>query len=121
MTEIEISSRPLSLADLRRIWNGPVKLSLSDEACDSIRASQATVDAVIKGGEQVYGINTGFGLLANVRISDDELGVLQENLICSHAVGVGPLLPQNGPRPGRWASRRRPARSSWSGLAATSR
>lgn len=93
MTEIEISSRPLSLADLRRIWNGPVKLSLSDEACDSIRASQATVDAVIKGGEQVYGVNTGFGLLANVRISDDELGVLQENLICSHAVGVGPLLP----------------------------
>lgn len=93
MTEVELSSRPLSLSELRRIWGGPVKLSLSEEAIEAIRAAQATVDAVIEGGEQVYGVNTGFGLLANVRISGDELGVLQENLIRSHSVGVGPLLP----------------------------
>lgn len=92
MTDMQISNAPLSLAELRRVWKGPVRLSLSDEAVTSIQAAQATVDAVIAGGEQVYGVNTGFGLLANVRISDDELGVLQENLIRSHAVGVGPSL-----------------------------
>jgi len=92
MTELEISNRPLTLSELRRVWNGPVTVSLNDEAGEAIKAAQATVDAVIEGGDQVYGVNTGFGLLANVRISSDELGVLQENLIRSHSVGVGPLL-----------------------------
>jgi histidine ammonia-lyase len=92
MHSISISDTPLTLADLRAVWEGPVQLAVEDDAYALIRKSQATVDAVLSSGKQVYGINTGFGLLASVRISDDELVHLQENLVCSHAAGVGDPL-----------------------------
>jgi histidine ammonia-lyase len=93
MRTITISDTPLTLGDLREVWEGPVQLAVDDSARTLIKKSQATVDAVVSGGQQVYGINTGFGLLATVRISDDELVHLQENLVCSHAAGVGDALP----------------------------
>ncbi len=93
MNELHIDAQDLTLEHLRRVWEGPVQVILSENRRNAVKASLATVNAVIEGGEQVYGVNTGFGILANVRISDDELGVLQENLIRSHAVGVGDLLP----------------------------
>jgi len=93
MRTIRISEVLLTLADLRDVWEGPVQLCIDDSAYVLIRKSQATVDAVLSSGEQVYGINTGFGLLASVRISDDELVHLQENLVRSHAAGVGDPLP----------------------------
>jgi len=93
MIDLKIGRDPLSLATLRDIWSSPVRPSISDDARKAVEAAHAQIVAVLAGGEQVYGVNTGFGLLANVRISKDELGLLQENLIRSHAVGVGPLLP----------------------------
>jgi histidine ammonia-lyase len=78
---------------LQEVWEGPVQLAVAESARELIRKAQATVDAVVSSGEQVYGINTGFGLLASVRISDDELIHLQENLVRSHAAGVGDALP----------------------------
>jgi histidine ammonia-lyase len=93
MHSISISDTSLTLADLRAVWEGPVQLTIEESAYALIRDSQATVDAVLSSGKQVYGINTGFGLLATVRISDDELVQLQENLVCSHAAGVGDPLP----------------------------
>jgi len=93
MHSISISGTSLTLADLRAVWEGPVQLTVEDDAYALIRKSQATVDSVLSSGKQVYGINTGFGLLASVRISDDELVHLQENLVCSHAAGVGAPLP----------------------------
>ena len=93
MRTISIGNTPLTLADLRVVWEGPVQLDIEESAYALIRKSQATVDAVLSEGQQVYGINTGFGLLANVRISDDELVHLQENLVRSHAAGVGAALP----------------------------
>lgn len=93
MMNLKIDKGSLSLAALRDVWSGPVRLTVADDCRDAVAASQATISDVLAGGDQVYGVNTGFGLLANVRVSDNELGLLQENLICSHAVGVGPLLP----------------------------
>lgn len=93
--EILISDRHLSLAELRQAWESPVRVSLGDESIALVQAAQAKVAAVLASGERVYGVNTGFGQLAQVRISEDELGQLQNNLICSHAVGVGPLLPDD--------------------------
>jgi len=93
MRTISISKTPLTLADLREVWERPVQLAVAEEARALIRKSLATVDAVVAGGQQVYGINTGFGLLASVRIGDDELAQLQENLVLSHAAGVGDALP----------------------------
>ena len=50
------------------------------------------IDDIVARGETVYGVNTGFGLLANTSIAHDDLEALQRNLVLSHACGVGPLL-----------------------------
>ena len=88
-----IDDASTSLAELRRAWEAPCDISLGDKARARVVAAQSAVDAVIAKGDHVYGINTGFGQLAHVHISDEELLRLQENLIRSHAVGVGELLP----------------------------
>ncbi len=82
----------VSLAELRAIWaSGPV--ALADEAWGAIDASAAAVDAIVAGGRTVYGINTGFGLLAQTRIPGERLAELQRNLILSHSAGLGEPLP----------------------------
>jgi histidine ammonia-lyase len=91
--KLTLDNKKLSLADWRAAWENPVEISLGVTAKKRIRESQAQIDKVIAGGRQVYGVNTGFGQLAQVRISDSDLAQLQENLVRSHAVGVGPLLP----------------------------
>ncbi len=88
-----VDGAEVSLAELRKIWEAPCEVKLGDRARVRVAAAQAKVDAVIAHGDQVYGINTGFGQLAQVSISEDELAHLQNNLIRSHAVGVGELLP----------------------------
>jgi histidine ammonia-lyase len=90
--KIIINNDALSLAQWRAVWENPVEVSLGAAAKKRIRESQAQIDKVIAGGKQVYGVNTGFGQLAQVRISDSDLAQLQENLVRSHAVGVGPRL-----------------------------
>ena len=93
MTEIRIGESPLTLATLRAAWRGPVSVTISDSATTKIERSARKIAEVLESGDSVYGVNTGFGLLANVRVSDDELVQLQENLIRSHAVGIGDCLP----------------------------
>lgn len=60
-----------------------------------VQQSRAVVEAALRDGEAYYGINTGFGVLAQQRIPDDQLAKLQRNLILSHAVGVGDLVPKD--------------------------
>ena len=91
-----ITLRPgsVSLADLRAIWGG-VPVSLHADAWSAIEASAASVGRILASGRTVYGVNTGFGLLAQTRIPDDRLAELQTNLILSHSCGVGdPLDPR---------------------------
>jgi histidine ammonia-lyase len=66
-----------------------VEVSLGLDAQRAIAESSEYIGDVVAAGEEVYGVNTGFGQLASVRISDDELVRLQENLVRSHSVGVG--------------------------------
>jgi histidine ammonia-lyase len=82
----------LTLADLREVWQRPMRFTLADPARDAIAASAAAVERVIARGAPAYGINTGFGKLAKTRIPDDQLQQLQRNLILSHSVGTGALL-----------------------------
>jgi histidine ammonia-lyase len=84
-----IDNQMVGLDVLRRAWQGPVTVSLGDNAKLRIAESNELINEVVAGGEQVYGVNTGFGQLAHVRIDTDQLAKLQENLVCSHAVGVG--------------------------------
>src|SRR5690349_9980187 len=60
-----------------------------------VAKAAASVDRIVASGETVYGVNTGFGLLANTRIPDDRLAELQTNLILSHSAGLGDPLPRH--------------------------
>ncbi len=84
----------LTLDQLQSIHSGVVQLALADSCRANIRASQQVVQRAADGDAPVYGVNTGFGKLANQRISKEQLQTLQLNLIRSHSVGVGePLAP----------------------------
>ena len=95
MMKIHIDDRTISLADLRVAWQSPTTVTIGKSAARRIAESNAHIKMVLAAGEQVYGVNTGFGQLAQVRVSDDELAHLQKNLVCSHAVGVGEDLADN--------------------------
>jgi histidine ammonia-lyase len=90
--KLTIENQLVGLADLRAAWQEPVTVSLTDNARRRIVESNELVAELVASGEQVYGVNTGFGQLAQVRIEADELTHLQENLVRSHAVGVGDAL-----------------------------
>ena len=79
----------LSLPDLRHVWREPVQLQLDPKCHAAIDAATATVARVISEGRTVYGVNTGFGLLARKKIQPDELELLQRSIVLSHAAGVG--------------------------------
>jgi histidine ammonia-lyase len=72
-----------------------VSLTLDAASADAIAAAQTIVDDIVAAGTVTYGVNTGFGKLASVRIADADLATLQRNLILSHAVGTGPALPDS--------------------------
>ena len=81
----------VALDDLRRIHRGE-DVSLEDAAWAALDASADTVGRILASGRTVYGVNTGFGLLAQTRIPADRLEELQRNLILSHSAGVGEPL-----------------------------
>src|SRR6195952_2374969 len=93
MNTLELNPGLLTLADLQALHAGGLALTLNPDARAPIAASAAVVQAAAAGDAPVYGVNTGFGKLANKRISPGELDALQRNLIRSHSVGVGAPLP----------------------------
>ena len=82
----------VSFAQLRGALYGPVTVELDTQCRTAIRASQQAIEDVIKQDKVVYGTNTGFGLLAHVKIAPDQLEALQRNIVRSHAAGVGEYL-----------------------------
>ncbi len=92
MTAALVEPGAVKLATWRAIYEGEaVEL---DRACgERIAASAAAVQRIVKRGEPVYGINTGIGKLASVRIDDADLARLQRNIVLSHCTGVGEMLP----------------------------
>jgi histidine ammonia-lyase len=90
MSILNIVPGQLTLADLRRVSRETgLKLQLDASCHAGIDASAATVARVLSEGRTAYGINTGFGLLANTRIAADELELLQRSIVLSHAAGIG--------------------------------
>ncbi len=90
---LEIRAGELTLPTLRRIHERPVALRLSAHDRGRITVASSLVDKIIAAGDAAYGINTGFGLLAQTRIPTEQLELLQRNLLLSHAAGVGDALP----------------------------
>jgi histidine ammonia-lyase len=88
-----LSGDGLTLDDAEQILRGQVeRLSLAPAARKRVEKARRCLEDLISTGATIYGVNTGFGKLANQRIEADEVLALQENLLRSHAVGMGPLL-----------------------------
>ena len=90
---ILLDGHSLDLDGLTALAEGRAKAGLAEAAIDRVRRARAIVDRHAAGSEAVYGINTGFGSLAEVAIPRDKLSALQVNLLRSHASGVGEPLP----------------------------
>ncbi|WP_020200815.1 histidine ammonia-lyase [Cupriavidus sp. WS] len=91
-TDLTLKPGQLSLAQLRAAYRQPLRLRLDDSAGAAIDASVACVESIVAQGRTAYGINTGFGLLAQTRIASEDLENLQRSLVLSHAAGVGEPL-----------------------------
>lgn len=91
---VSLGGAPLRFEDLRAIAAG-ARVSLSPEVPGRLAPARALIERVLKQGSTVYGVNTGFGQLKSVRVSDRDLEHLQLNLLRSHASGFGPELPPN--------------------------
>jgi histidine ammonia-lyase len=89
---LPLGARPLTLSELRRVYTGPVRVRIEATALRAIRDSHAATSRLAAGDAPAYGINTGFGLLAQTRIPTSQRTLLQKNIILSHSTGVGPLL-----------------------------
>lgn len=89
---LTISGDALALEDVRRAADGGETITLAPAAIRRIAAGRSVVDRIIRGGRTVYGITTGFGKFAEVRIAPSEIDALQRNLVMSHATAVGPLF-----------------------------
>src|SRR5271156_5717391 len=92
MTDIPLHPGATSLGEWLAIYRGAG--ATLDPACwPAVEASAAAVARIVGRGEPVYGVNTGFGKLASVRIAEGDLATLQRNIVLSHAAGVGEATP----------------------------
>jgi histidine ammonia-lyase len=90
MDQLVLTGTDLTLEDLHRVVHGELDVVLDQAAVERMRASRAVIDELVASDAVVYGVTTGFGDLASKRISAADSSHLQENLLISHAVGVGP-------------------------------
>ncbi len=94
-SEIVLTGADLSIADVESVARGGRRVRLGDEARARMLEAREVVERLVAAGETVYGVTTGFGDLANTFIEPSQSARLQENLLLSHAVGVGEPLPRD--------------------------
>jgi histidine ammonia-lyase len=101
MTAPVLVGAPLSLDDLVRVARSRAPVALDAGARERMAVARRAIDAITAGGDdapRVYGVNTGFGALAETRISPADVRALQRNLVRSHSCGVGPALAEDAVR-----------------------
>ena len=91
---IELSGRPLTLDQIAAVSHDLERVSLTPEAIAKMAESRAVIERIVAQHLPVYGVNTGFGRLSDVKIPDEDLSQLQLNLVRSHACGVGEPLSE---------------------------
>ena len=94
MPSVIITAAPLTLEELLEVARG-TRVELSPDAWAVIGASRAVVDAALASGRPVYGVNTGVGHLKDVRLHDEEVRRRQQELVVTHASGIGPVPFEN--------------------------
>ncbi|MDB2384572.1 histidine ammonia-lyase [Endozoicomonas sp.] len=92
---INLAPGKLTLDILRKVYAQPVTIKISDSAWHDIDKSAECVQKILDEDRVVYGINTGFGLLANTRIQQKDLNTLQKSLVLSHAAGIGKFMDES--------------------------
>ncbi len=90
---LRLDERLLSIADIDACLGRPLDISIGENVWRRIEDSRRSIEAIVANNAVVYGVNTGFGHLCTKRINAAQLDRLQENLLISHAVGVGPEVP----------------------------
>jgi histidine ammonia-lyase len=98
MSAIQIDGEHLDFAQLYRVVFDNAKVELAPQARTRMLASRAVIERLVASDQAVYGVNTGFGKMASVRISREQIGELQVNLVRSHACGVGTALSEHETR-----------------------
>lgn len=98
MERVVLDGRTLTLEQLEAVARQGAKVALADAARQRMAAARAGIQERIAAGETIYGVNTGFGRLADVRIPSEQLALLQRNLLRSHACGVGEPFPEDAVR-----------------------
>ena len=93
MAHFQVDPGQLSYDDIKLFFVGHRPLILAPQSIQNINASTQTVSEIVQQGKTVYGINTGFGLLANTKIAPEDLETLQRSIVLSHAAGVGEYMP----------------------------
>ncbi len=95
LSELILIPGETTLAQLEQVWRKGLAVRLADSARPGIAASAARIQAAVDGDAAVYGVNTGFGKLASIKIAAGDTATLQRNLILSHCCGVGePVEPE---------------------------
>ncbi|MDQ6682788.1 MAG: histidine ammonia-lyase [Chloroflexota bacterium] len=93
LPRLQLTGRDLTIAQVVEVARTRRTVGVAEEARTRMRASRLTIERLVADGATVYGVTTGFGDLADVRIEPDGSLALQRNLVRSHAAGVGPPLP----------------------------
>ena len=91
---IALDGESLRVADVVGVAEGRERVRISPDALERMERSRGRVEAAMRGTKPVYALNTGVGLLANIRLEDDEIDGMQVNLVRSHCCGVGEPLPR---------------------------
>ncbi|MDR3750389.1 MAG: histidine ammonia-lyase [Terracidiphilus sp.] len=92
MDSVMLDGQPLTLAEIEAVSLAGCPLAVAPAALTRMAVSRALIEEILAAGQTVYGVNTGFGKLADVRIAPENLAQLQTNLVRSHAGGVGQPL-----------------------------
>src|SRR3954469_6708308 len=91
---MELRGQPLPLKEIAAVAIGSEPVGISPSVHERIRASRAVIERIVANDSLAYGVTTGFGKLADVRIPGSDLRDLQLNLVRSHACGIGPPLSE---------------------------
>ncbi len=86
---LKLNGQPLTLAELEMVANSQAQVQIAGAAQNRVEESRAVIEKIVAGGATVYGVNTGFGRLADVTVPNEKLAQLQANLVRSHAGGLG--------------------------------
>jgi len=98
MTVLTLTPGAVTLADLEKIFREEASVRLDPACRPAIELAHARIAKAVAGTDAVYGVNTGFGKLASVKIEAKDTAALQRNLILSHCCGVGPAIPRGHAR-----------------------